>query len=231
MASLSDIGNLMHLYLDEIEPGEATTAPDFLIQASAQVLNEKCDRNWIPIVVKEIGEDQYQVIGNSFTYAVAEEAGLERVWCVIADDSDETAEVARVLSGEEVPKINLSKASRDEINIALQYLIELPGSDLKKVKLATVTNRIEEAPRQYWKTLDPIANLKCGITRGKKLSALKSVFYLTPQPMPEVITDPVLLKSLTATELKKMAKKRGITGYSKLKKSELINVLSKADED
>lgn len=231
MASLSDIGNLMHLYLDEIEPGEATTAPDFLIQASAQVLNEKCDRNWIPIVVKEIGEDQYQVIGNSFTYAVAEEAGLERVWCVIADDSDETAEVARVLSGEEVPKINLSKASRDEINIALQYLIELPGSDLKKVKLATATNRIEEAPRQYWKTLDPIANLKCGITRGKKLSALKSVFYLTPQPMPEVITDPVLLKSLTATELKKMAKKRGITGYSKLKKSELINVLSKADED
>ena len=47
MASLSDIGNLKHLYLDEIEPGEATTAPAFLIQASAQVLNERCDRNWV----------------------------------------------------------------------------------------------------------------------------------------------------------------------------------------
>ena len=207
MASLSDIGNLMHIYLDEIEPGEATEAPDFLIQASAQVLNQKCDRNWVPIIVKETGEDQYQVIGNSFVYAVAEEAGLERVWCVIADESDEAAEVARVLSGEEVPRINLSKASRDEITAALQYLIELPGSDLKKVKLATATNRIDEAPRQYWKTLDPIANLKCGITRGKKLNALKSVFYLTPQPMPEVITDPAILKTLTATELKKKAKK------------------------
>ncbi|MEM1256164.1 MAG: Rho termination factor N-terminal domain-containing protein [Cyanobacteria bacterium P01_H01_bin.21] len=229
MASLSDIGNLMHLYLDEIEPGEATTAPDFLIQASAQILNEKCDRNWVPIIVKETGKDQYQVIGNSFVYAVVEEAGLDRVWCVIADDSDSTAEISKVLSGEEIPKINLSKASRDEITAALQYLIELPGSDLKKVKIATATNRIDEAPRQYWKTLDPIANLKCGITRGKKLNALKSVFYLTPQPMPEVITDPVLLKSLTATELKKMAKKRGITGYSKLKKNELINVLSESD--
>ncbi|ESA34755.1 rho termination factor [Leptolyngbya sp. Heron Island J] len=231
MASLSDIGNLMHLYLDEIEPGEATPAPEFLIQASAQVLNQKCDRNWVPIIVKETGEDQYQVIGNSFIYAVAEEAGLERVWCVVADDSDETAEVARVLSGEEIPRINLSKASHDEITAALQYLIELPGSDLKKVKLATAVNRIEEAPRQYWKTLDPIANLKCGITRGKKLNTLKSVFYLTPQPMPEVITDPVLLKGLTATELKKMAKKRGITGYSKMKKAELINVLSESGEE
>ncbi|MGD1951678.1 MAG: Rho termination factor N-terminal domain-containing protein [Leptolyngbyaceae cyanobacterium] len=226
MASLSDIGNLMHLYLDEIEPGEATTAPDFLIRASAQVLNEKCDRNWVPIIVKETGKDQYQVIGNSFVYAVAEEAGLDRVWCVVADNSDATAEISRVLSGEEVPKINLSKASRDEITAALQYLIELPDSDLKKVKLATATNRIDEAPRQYWKTLEPIANLKCGITRGKKLTALKSVFYLTPQPMPEVITDPAILKSLTATELKKMAKKRGISGYSKLKKSELISVLA-----
>ena len=226
MASLSDIGNLMHLYLDEIEPGEATTAPDFLIRASAQVLNEKCDRNWVPIIVKETGKDQYQVIGNSFVYAVAEEAGLDRVWCVVADNSDATAEISRVLSGEEVPKINLSKASRDEITAALQYLIEVPDSDLKKVKLATATNRIDEAPRQYWKTLEPIANLKCGITRGKKLTALKSVFYLTPQPMPEVITDPAILKSLTVTELKKMAKKRGISGYSKLKKSELISVLA-----
>ena len=226
MASLSDIGNLMHIYLDEIEPGEATEMPDFLIQASAQVLNQKCDRNWVPIIVKETGEDQYQVIGNSFVYAVAEEAGLERVWCVIADDSDEAAEVARVLSGEEVPRINLSKASHDEITAALQYLIELPGSDLKKVKLATATNRIDEASRQYWKTLDPIASLKCGITRGKKLDALKSVFYLTPQPMPEVITDPAILKTLTSTELKKMAKKRGITGYSKLKKADLIETLS-----
>ena len=164
---------------------------------------------------------------NSFIYAVVTEAGLERVWCIIADDSDETFEITKVLAQEEVPKINLSKASRDEIKAALEYLIEQPGSALKAVKLAIATNRIDEAPRQYWKTLNPIANLRCGITFGKKLDALKQVFYLTPQPIPDVITDSSILKTMSTADLKTMAKKRGITGISKMKKNNLIEVLSR----
>jgi len=226
MANPKDIGNLMHLYLDEIEPGEATDAPQFLIQASAHLLNEKGGRNWVPLIVREIEGDRYQVIGNSFVYAVAEEAGLERVWCIIADNSENTAEVTRVLAGEAVPKVNLSKATRDEIKAALEYLIEQPGNPLKTVKLAIATNRMDEAPRQYWKTFEPITALKCGITKGKKLDALKQVFYLTPQPMPETITDASILKTLTTPELKAMAKKRGIAGLNQLKKDQLIAVLS-----
>jgi len=228
MSSLSDIGSLMHLYLDEIDPGEGTDAPEFLIKASAHLLNQKGGRNWIPVIVKETGEDQYEVIGNSFIYAVAEEAGLDRVWCVIADDSADTIEVTKVLAGEERPKINLSKASRDEIMAALQYLIEQPGSVLKTVKLAVATNRIDEAPRQYWKNFDPITALKCGITKGKKLDALKQVFYLVPQPLPEIITDVALLKTMSTADLKKMAKKQEIAGLSKMKKDDLIKALSEA---
>jgi len=197
-----------------------------LIQASAHLLNEKGERNWVPLIVREIEGDRYQVIGNSFIYAVAEEAGLERVWCIIADDSESTAEVTRVLAGEAVPKVNLSKATRDEIKAALEYLIEQPGSPLKMVKLAIATNRIDEAPRQYWKNFDPIVALKCGITKGKKLDALKQVFYLAPQPLPDIITDASLLKTMTATELKKMAKKREIPGCSSMKKDELVAALS-----
>jgi hypothetical protein len=226
MSSLSDIGSLMHLYLDEIDPGEGTDAPEFLIKASAHLLNQKGGRNWIPVIVKETGEDQYEVIGNSFIYAVAEEAGLDRVWCVIADDSADTIEVTKVLAGEERPKINLSKASRDEIMAALQYLIEQPGSVLKTVKLAVATNRIDEAPRQYWKNFDPVTALKCGITKGKKLDALKQVFYLVPQPLPEIITDAALLKTMSTADLKKMAKKQEIAGLSKMKKDDLIKALS-----
>ncbi|MGG6295863.1 Rho termination factor N-terminal domain-containing protein [Leptolyngbya sp. AN02str] len=228
MSNLSDIGNLMHLYLDEIDPGEGTSAPEFLITASAHLLNQKGGRNWIPVIVKETGEDQYQVIGNSFIYAVAEEAGLERVWCIIADDSDDTAEVVKVLTGEEIPKINLSKASRDEIQAAIEYLISQPDSALKTVKAAIAVNRIDEAPRQYWNSFDPITGLKCGITRGKKLDALKQVFYLDPQPMPETITDVDILKGMSTSELKAMAKKRGITGISKMKKDDLVQLLSKS---
>lgn len=227
MSNPNDIGNLMHLYLDEIEPGDATHVSEFLIRASAHILSQSGGRNWIPVIVKEIDRDRYQVIGNSFIYAVAEEAGLDRVWCIIADDNLDTSESVKVLAGEKVPKINLSTASRDEIMSALDYLVSQPGSVLKTVQLSIATNRIDEAPRQYWKTLDPIVNLKCGITKGKKLDALKQVFYLVPQPMPDQITDPSILKMLSIADLKMMAKKRGVVGISKMKKDDLIEVLSK----
>ncbi|MBD2027308.1 Rho termination factor N-terminal domain-containing protein [Leptolyngbya sp. FACHB-711] len=226
MSNLNYVGTLMYLYLDEIEPGEGSDSSEFLIKASAHLLNQKGGRNWIPVIVKETGKDKYQVIGNSFVYAVAEEAGLERIWCIIADDSSETAEVVKVLAGEDIPKINLSKASRDDIRSGLEYLIEQPGSILKTVKLAVATNRIDEAPRQYWKTLDPIINLKCGITKGKKLDALKEIFYLTPQPMPDTIADAGILKTMSTADLKAMAKKRGIAGISKMKKDDLVEALS-----
>ncbi|HEY9815951.1 MAG TPA: Rho termination factor N-terminal domain-containing protein [Candidatus Obscuribacterales bacterium] len=230
MSNLNDIGNLMHIYLDEIEPGEETDAPEFLIKASAHLLNQKGGRNWIPVIVKETGDDAYQVIGNSFIYAVAEEAGLDRVWCIVADGNSDTVEIVKVLAGEAIPKINLSKASRDEIMSALDYLINQPASPLKGVKLAIATNRIDEAPRQYWKTLDPIANLKCGITRGKKLEELKQIFYLVPEAMPDTITDIGILKTFSVTDLKAMAKKRGIVGISKMKKDDLLSVLSKSSD-
>lgn len=227
MSILSDIGNLMCLPIDQIDPGKGIEVAKFLITASAEALNKQGGRNWIPVIVKETGEDSYEVIGNSFIYAVAQEAGLERVWCIIADSSQETAELTQILAREKVPKINLSTASRDEIMVALQYLIEKPDSQLKRVNLLVTTTRIEEAPRQYWKDFNPIANLKCGITRGKKLEALKEVFYLTPQPLPDVIKDSAILKAMTSSELKAMAKKRGVPKYSKMKKADLVKALSK----
>ncbi|BAZ65571.1 hypothetical protein NIES4106_03100 [Fischerella sp. NIES-4106] len=225
--SLSNVGNLMCLYMHEVNPGKGTDAPEFLIKAAARALLESDGRNWVPVIVKEITEDQYEVIGNSFIYAIALEAGLERVWCVIADKSEKTFELTKILTRESIPKINLSTATRDEIQSALQYLIEKPGSELKGVKLAIATNRIDESPRQYWKSLEPITKLKCGITKGKKLVALKEVFYLTPQPTPEVITDGSTLNSLTLAQLKDMAKKQGVAGYTKKKKQELVDLLSK----
>ena len=229
MMEYTDVGTLKHVYLDEIEITNGTDTPDFLIKSTAKLLQQTGGRNWLPVIVKEVGKDRYQLIGNSFVYAVAEQAGIERVWCVIADNTEDTAMLSRVLAKEETPKLNLSIASREEIKSALQFLIEQPNSPLKTVNLATATARIDEAPRQFWKSLDEIVSLKCGITRGKKLDLLKTVFYLTPhsQPVAENGTFPEeVLKLKTVSELKKLAKERGIAGLSKMKKADLIRVLS-----
>ncbi|MGE5656607.1 MAG: Rho termination factor N-terminal domain-containing protein [Actinomycetota bacterium] len=182
------------------------------------------------MIVKEIGEDQYEVIGNSFIYAVAEEADLERVWCIIADSSKETLELTKILSGEETPKINLSTATRDEIQAGLKYLKD--KNLVKDFDLLVATNRIDEAPaRPYWKTLEPITSLKCKITKAK-IKSLEEVFYLDPQPEPQVEPEPKVepesksLKDLTVKKLKEIAKQRKIAGYNNMKKPELIKALS-----
>lgn len=224
--SVSNVGNLMYLYLHEISSEKGTDAPEFSIKAGARVLIESGGRNWVPVIVREIDEDKYEVIGNSFVYAIALEADLERVWCVVADKSETTSELTKILTGELIPKVNLSTASRDEIQAALQYLIEKPGSELSRVNSVIATNRLDEAPRKHWKTLEPITKLRCGITKGKKLNALKEVFYLTPKATPEVNTNFNVLDTLTVTQLKDMAKKQGLTGYKNKKKQELVNLLS-----
>ncbi len=221
---LSDVGNLLCLPFEEIEPGEPTEAHDFLVEEAARMLSQ-VQRNWVPLVVKEIGRHQYQVIGNTFIYAAIAEAGLDEAWCILADDSVETAESAAVLAQDTVPRINLSQASRQQIKNALDYVINQPGTLLKGVKVASATHRIESAPRKYWKTLTPITKLKCGIT-ARKIKDLEKVFYVVPEPLPDVITDPTLLNTFTAADLKKMASKRKITGASKLKKAALVEALA-----
>lgn len=225
--SLSDVGNLMCLPFDEIEPGQPTEAHDYLIQFAANQLGPE-GRNWVPLVVKETGPDQYQVIGNAFIYAVAAEAGLSEVWCIIADDAPETVAITQALAQETAPKTNLSTASREEISAAIDYLLAQPGTPLKGISHASLVARLDEAPRQYWKNLQPITKLGCRVTGGKKLKALEQVFYLTPEPMPEVVRDRTLLESLTTAQLKAMAKKRDIEGLSKLKKVDLVNLLAAA---
>jgi len=220
---LDTIGNLMLLYMTQISIKESISVPSFLIKAAADRMRKPDARNWVPVIVREVENNKYEVIGNSYVYAVAEEAQLERVWCIIADTSEETENIAKILSSEQTPKINLTSATYDDIKAALQYLIEKPGSELKGVSVQTATARIDEAgDRKYWKNLDPITKLKCGITVAK-VKALNEIFYLTPEEPESKSTD---LQKMTVPQLKALAKERGIPGYSKKTKAVLIKELS-----
>ena len=221
----------MYLWLHEISVPEPTDAPQFILDVVSQTLIKSGGKNWIPVIVKEISKGDYVVVANSFIYAAAENAGLEKVWCVIVDHDESAEYLTKVLAREIVPKLDLATASYEQIQGALEYVSEKPNSALKGIKLLIAVTRIAEAPRQNWKSLDELTKLKCGITKGKKLDALKEVFFLgSVNPVAAVetkIDQPSRsLESLNLTELRAMAKDKKIKGSSKKNKLELIVLLS-----
>ena len=222
---------LMHLWLHEITVSDPTDAPQFVLDVVSQALSVSGGKNWIPVIVKEVSKGEYVVVANSFIYAAAENAGLEKVWCVIVDNEENAEYLTKVLAREIVPKLDLDNASYEQIQGALEYVSEKPNSALKGIKLLVAVNRIAESPRQNWKSLDELTKLKCGITKGKKLDALKEVFTLNVKSVKEPVEvnapKPIQsLDSLSLTELKAMAKDKKLKGYSKKTKAELVDLLS-----
>jgi hypothetical protein len=127
------------------------------------------------------------------------------------------------------PQINLVTATRDEISVGLEYLINRPINSLKNVNLEDALDNLDNPYRQYWKEeLKELTFLDFGITAAK-LKILKEIFYTTPQPLPEIINDRVILKTLTVKELKKMAEKQGILNFKNLNKTALIEILAMSD--
>lgn len=194
MSKYDDIGKLMHLPLADIAPGEPCSESEFIITAAAEAVLQAGGHNWIPVIVKETGDYQYQVVSNSFIYAVAQQAELERVWCIIIEPESKNIEQAKILAREVIPKVNLSTASRDTILAALRYLVAEPGSALKGLDVIVAANRISAANRETWSNFNPVISLKCGITKGKKLDALAKVCFLSPAPVapppppPEIVS-------------------------------------------
>jgi hypothetical protein len=185
MSNFDNIGKLMHLPLASIEPAGEFSESEFLVTVAAESVVQSGGRNWVPLIVKEIADYQYQVVSNYLVYAVAQKADLERVWCIVIDPEGKNIEQAKILARETLPKVNLNTASRETILAALNSLMAEPGSPLKGVKTVVAANRIAEANREGWSDFSLIPNLKCGITKGKKLDALAQVFYISPAVKPE----------------------------------------------
>lgn len=186
MSEFDNMGKLMHLPLKDIEPGQEIEVAEFIIIAAAEMLHATGDRNWIPLIVKELGNYHYQVVSNPFVYVVAQRAELERVWCIVIKPDRANIEQAQVLAQEIPPKINLTTASRTTILSALQYLKKQPGSALTRVDAVVAANRIAEAKRQTWSDFEPITKLRCGITKTR-IAELGKIFYLSPPPAPKEI--------------------------------------------
>jgi len=188
MSIFDGIGTIREFYLDQLEYSNTINEPDFLVNAAAQVLKKYGGKNWVPIIIKDIGDDKYEVIGNSFVYAVAKAAKLEKILSIVIESTDEAEEISKILSKEVPPKINLSTANKDEIKAKFEYLKSQSNSPLSKIQpnsIENIANKIVKSNRQYWTDLTPLGNLGTNNLVKENLEFISKGFYLTPIEPPE----------------------------------------------
>jgi len=64
------MGEIRYIYIDDIDFDGSVEASDFLINATASYLKQEGGVNWVPLIVSETSHNKYNVVGNSFIYAV-----------------------------------------------------------------------------------------------------------------------------------------------------------------
>jgi hypothetical protein len=198
MSNSENIGKLMHLKLSKIESAEPCSESEFIIAGAAEAVLQAGNRNWIPIIVKETGDYQYQVVSNHFVYAVAQQAKLDLVWCIVIDPKPSNIEQAKILAREANPQVNLSTASKDTIIAVLKYLVK--EHNWKNVKPVETANKIVDSNREQWSDFTPLTKLQCGLTKAR-LDFIAKVFSISPPPPPPPPPEAVSVKRASRDEI------------------------------
>lgn len=199
MSNSENIGKLMDLKLSKIESTEPCSESEFIIAGAAEAVLQAGNRNWIPIIVKEKGDYQYEVVSNHFVYAVAQQAKLERVWCIVIDPKPSNIEQAKILAREEIPTVNLSTASEDTIIAVLKYLVQ--EHNWKNVDPVKAANKIVASNREQWSDFIPLTKLKIsGLTKAR-LDCIAKVFTISPPPPPPPPPEAVSVKRASRDEI------------------------------
>jgi hypothetical protein len=198
MNNSENIGKLMHLELAKIESAESCSESEFIIAGAAEAILQSGNRNWIPIIVKETGDYQYEVVSNNFVYAVAKQAQLERAWCIVIDPKPSNIEQAKILAREANPTVNLSTASKDTILAVLKYLVK--EHNWKNVKPVETANKIVDSNREQWSDFTPLTKLQCGLTKAR-LDFIAKVFSISPPPPPPPPPQAVSVKRASKDEI------------------------------
>ena len=198
MSNSENIGKLMHLKLSKIESAEPCSESEFIIAGAAEAVLQAGNRNWIPIIVKETGDYQYQVVSNHFVYAVAQQAKLDLVWCIVIDPKPSNIEQAKILAREANPTVNLSTASKDTIIAVFKYLVK--EHNWKNLKPVETANKIVDSNREQWSDFTPLTKLQCGLTKAR-LDFVAKVFSISPPPPPPPPPQAVSLKRASKDEI------------------------------
>ena len=143
-----------------------------VIQAIAEKLKAN-GRNFLPLIIEQVDEDEYEVLLNGHILEAAQEANLNFVWCILADE--ERRGQIEVESKQRF-EINLLTASEETIAGMFSYIKTIhPG--FSQVNSEQVAQAIVKHRTDSWKGLSPLTKLRCKVGQ-KKLKILENYFCI-----------------------------------------------------
>ncbi|MFB2882383.1 hypothetical protein [Floridanema aerugineum] len=173
MEEFSDIGSYIRIPCQQIKlrENEQKSHPA-LVEAIAEKLKAN-GRNYLPLIVEEVDEDEYEVLLNADVLEAAQKAKLDFVWCILAD---EQRRKQIEVEAKQRFEVNILTASEKTIAEMLDYIKSVNPSfrqiDPEQAAKAIVENRSET-----WKSFRPLTKLRCQIGE-KKLKTLETYFCL-----------------------------------------------------
>lgn len=131
-------------------------------------------QNVLPVMVKQLKEDKYDVVFNTQILMAARQAGLDFIYCIVVDD--EMAAQLKVEAGKNL-KVNLNRASEVELIAAFEN-IKSNIAAFNKIE----PNAIARAIVQYRavdriNSLTFLTKLKCGIGKTKLPALVDRLIY------------------------------------------------------
>ncbi len=156
-------GKTIHLPISEVKG--SSVGNDILIKNLALHM-KKTNKNFLPIIVKEIEENQYESCLNTPVLEAARLANLDLIWCIIVDN--DMFQQIEIEAGK-VIRIPLLSASEDDIIDLIEYVKKderysrsINKLDSQKAAKAIIKKREENTLYD----LNFLTDEKCGF--GKK---------------------------------------------------------------
>lgn len=167
----TELGKIIKLPLFDVR-GSEVVHPALLKNLAKQIKTN--EQNFLPIIVKLLGEDSYEAIYNVQILEAARKAEVDFVWCIVVDD--EMLDQIKVESGE-VIRIPILTSSEEDILEVFDY-IKQQKSGMRTLDSQKAARAIlEKRSNGVIKSLNFLTKEKCGI--GKvTLEKIKPYFTL-----------------------------------------------------
>lgn len=228
-----------------IPPSEVTNIPFNKREYLKASLTQQ-ETNLIPLIVRRTEayneEEEYELVYGADWYLVAKELDIEKLWVWVFDLTDEEAATAKE-EMQQLLEIGSSEPSQvlAEINIKEPELIQPIIHQLNKLfqQLAALNTKIDlvSTSVEQLQTSENKQKLGDDVIR-QIITAIKQVLEETISKIPTLSSKPTSTSdneeqdytTMTVAQLKLIASKRKIKGYTTMKKQELITALTKLDK-